>query len=178
MPFYFMPPDPEILGEHIKRARQRLGMNQTQFAQALGAQAGQAQVSKWETGKVVATPESIEAIAALIDMTPDTFMDGVYSDMGRAGVRHMLPGAQQGVVRERPAEGEPSRGVSSAPIDLLKTVEIPEGLRRQAGRATIHGIFAHVYAIGVDEGFSDQELKVLEAWRDAELAKLGEEDGG
>lgn len=69
-------------------------------------------------------------------------------------------------------------GVSSPAIDLLKTVELPEGVRRVTGRSGVLSRFAHVYSIGVDEGFSDEDLAVLEKWRDAELARLREEERG
>jgi transcriptional regulator with XRE-family HTH domain len=136
MPFFFMPPDPDVLGDHIKRARLQLGMSQTEFAQALGAKAGQAQVSKWENGKVLATPETIEAIAGLIDMTPDAFLEKIYWDMGRAGVRDLLRGAGQ---RMAVREAGVGRDMSPIPpeIDMAQVEEAlgthtAKMLRRQA----------------------------------------------
>lgn len=72
---------------------------------------------------------------------------------------------------------ETSRGVSSRPIQLLATIELPEGVRRQSGVPRIRSLFAHVYAIGVSEGFSDAELAVLEKWRDAEVDRARGENG-
>lgn len=155
--------DPVEVGRIVREIRERLGLNQTEMGERLGVH--QTVISKWEKGKgAPPSARRMAQIAGLVDQPVEIFMrrspDLSFTD-------------EQG----RRIHGE-AKGVTSPPLELLRTVEVPEGVRRMAGRPRVLTIFAHVYAIGVDEGFTDEELKVLESWRDAELAKLREEERG
>lgn len=60
--------------ENIKAHRQRLGMNQIQFAAHLGKT--QSAVSKWETGGGPPTARDLRDIAGMLGTTVDAIMSG------------------------------------------------------------------------------------------------------
>lgn len=81
----------EQLGGRIREVRRRLKKSQEEFARALGAEAGQAQVSKWERGHVRPSPETLEAIAELAGLPLEEF-----AGLGELAERREVAAAEGG----------------------------------------------------------------------------------
>jgi len=60
------------IGRRIKSARENRGMTQTALAQAMGV--ADAQVSRWENGRVVPQRRNLEAIANALGVRAETFL--------------------------------------------------------------------------------------------------------
>lgn len=144
----------EVVGflARLEAVMKRQGVNRSELARRLGARAST--VSEWWTVGRAPNGELLLRLPEVLGVGPGE----IFYDENATGA-----------LRADHKRGGP---MYSAPIELLSTLSEPEGVRRMAGRPRIQSLFQHAYAIGVAEGFSDEELRVLEAWRDAELAKL------
>jgi transcriptional regulator with XRE-family HTH domain len=142
----------QSLGELIRRTRLNLGLSQHDFASALGAEAGQAQVSKWEKGRVRPTIQTLDAIARLAGMElvelvgPDEAAAfEAISAQEAAELRELLvralaiveraearvtplAGADEG---EKPGRRRPSPGAS---VEVAEEAQIVQRAREAAGR--------------------------------------------
>jgi transcriptional regulator with XRE-family HTH domain len=60
------------IGRRIRRTRKNRGMTQTDLAQAM--KVADAQISRWETGRVVPQRRNLEAIANALGVPAETFL--------------------------------------------------------------------------------------------------------
>jgi transcriptional regulator with XRE-family HTH domain len=60
------------IGRRIRRVRKERGMTQTELARALNV--ADAQVSRWETGRVVPQRRNLEALAAALGVQVEAFL--------------------------------------------------------------------------------------------------------
>lgn len=70
--------DKERLAENIKNARKLAGLTQTQLAEKIGIK--YQGIAQWESGKRVATLETIEKIAKACNTYPICLISGVFDD--------------------------------------------------------------------------------------------------
>lgn len=93
----------EEIGEEISRIMNRLGMNQFQFAEALGIPGSQAQVSKWIRGLVRPHDETLEKIAELgnvpisVFQSAETSVDRPITPQEVTGLHDQLRAAQEAI---------------------------------------------------------------------------------
>jgi transcriptional regulator with XRE-family HTH domain len=62
------------VGARIRRARLEQGLTQTELAQEVGV--ADAQVSRWETGRAMPQPDSLEALAQALKVKAEAFLTG------------------------------------------------------------------------------------------------------
>jgi len=60
------------VGRRIRRARQRKQWSQTRLAQAMSV--ADAQISRWETGRVMPSPRNLQRIGEALDVPAETFL--------------------------------------------------------------------------------------------------------
>ena len=77
----------ELLGKQIRLLRVRLGLKQSEFAEALGSPKGQSEVSKWESGEVRPGQEKLQAIARLAHVPMRMFQGDNEAEEGEEGGR-------------------------------------------------------------------------------------------
>ena len=140
------------IAKKIRSLRYRLGMNQADFAEALGMPGGQSLVSRWEKGKVV---PSMKTLMKLEDLGQED--DPTYE---------LLQDAQDVLVAEnRPLSGyEPSPDGSPAE-QLIYYFTVPETMRTVVKRAGVRAIISLAYTTALDDGWPEEEIRKLDAWR-------------
>jgi DNA-binding XRE family transcriptional regulator len=91
--------DPRLLTWRVRRARVLMGMNQIEFAAALGV--AHRTVSRWEMGAGVrAQPKHLVALATLTNRDPDWFVAEIGDQSEQEPVASTSPGRRDGLVTE------------------------------------------------------------------------------
>ena len=136
----------ELLGKQIREIRTGMGLSQADFAKALGLEASQAQVSKWERGKEGASYETLLKIAKAAGL-PDL---GVFEDPGDA------PGGGGGPVRERGPGYADAPTLASLFSDATDLDELLQALEPGA-------LLQAAYAAAKERGWNEGRLAQLDA---------------
>lgn len=63
---------------------------------------------------------------------------------------------------------------SDRAAELLRALDHPEFVRRVAGKLSVRDRIAAAYAIAIDDRFTPEEMRQLDAWRDRLLADEAE----
>lgn len=142
-------------GARIKERREVMGLGQAELAERVGVT--RPRVSLWETEKSAPTWANLERIARALDVTPSWIMSGDQ-------VGHM-------VVRETgQIDYDPNPDPEGTPAEqLMAFLGVRVGMRRLAGELTAKDLIAVAYTLARSEGFSAEEYRKLDAWRDQVL---------
>jgi ribosome-binding protein aMBF1 (putative translation factor) len=65
----------EGVGRRIRAARERAGLSQNELARLLPGAPAASQVSRWERGEAMPSPENLQALARALDVSIGSFFD-------------------------------------------------------------------------------------------------------
>lgn len=126
------------------------------------------QVSRWENGTAMPTGENLTALARVLGVSPEWILEGdrpeyiTPEDVNQMGRRVAEP---PGTYETRPSPAQ----------QLLEFLSQRLGHRRVAGELTDKDLIAAAYTLARKHGFSAEDYRTLDAWRDEIIAS---EKGG
>lgn len=157
------PPGPDTPGGRIKDRREALGLGQAALANHIGV--NRSQVSVWENGHQLPGGANLVRLARVLEVTSEWILHG--SEGGHLVVRE----TGEIYLDPRPdSEGTPAE-------QLMAFLGLRVGMRRLAGELTGKDLVATAYTLARAEGFSAEEFKKLDAWRDQILKAEGRGGG-
>lgn len=150
----------EPVGDRIAQRRRQI----PRFRKNAGALADEVgvtrqQVSKWENGQATPSGENLLKLAAALDVTPDWILYGdrpqfiTPEDVAAMGQR----------VAEEPVGYDAG---ATPPQQLLDFLSERLGHRRVAGELTDKDLIAAAYTLARKHGFSTDDYRLLDRWRD------------
>lgn len=146
----------ETMGSRISLRRKELGIGQSALADEVGV--NRSQVSLWENNRAVPRGTNLLGLARALKQTPDWVL---YGGEGVSDAR------SSSVVREQAAPYIGGGGDSPGPAEeLLTFLSERLGHRRIAGELTDKDLIAAAYTLARKFGFSAEDYRRLDAWRD------------
>lgn len=141
-----------------KRRREIPRYKRDQEALADDVGVSRQQVSRWENGSSMPTGENLSALARALGVSPDWILHGERPD-------YITPEdvAEMG---QRVAESGSAYEPASAPQQLLDFLSQRLGHRRVAGELTDKDLIAAAYTLARKHGFSAEDYRLLDRWRD------------
>lgn len=143
------------LGPAVRRLRDDAGVKQKELAEAAGIHVNT--LLSFEKGRSDPEPGTVEAIAEALGVSVTV----IEAEAARMKSGHLV------VTGTGEVEYDPNPDPEGTPAEqLMAYLGVKVGMRRLAGELTAKDLIAVAYTLARSEGFSAEEYKKLDAWRD------------